>query len=354
MSPGLRPRRRLTQVSEVNLGDVAVPLQFSTVRRALVPVYLPAALSPPRSSRSAHAAGASRPRCASRSLALALRRPSRRVVASGPACKAPCRHSRCAADRWRLVLGITSGGQVCTGHSFLAARPKGVVMDRDKFIDALNDDLETEYRSVVQYVQHAAIIKGAEHLATIAELRRHLTQEVSHAQVLAEQVDFLGGVPTTTVGVVEPAVDTQEALKADLRLERSQLERYRERFAQANELGLADVAEALRPLLEQTQEHVRDLRDDSGLTAGWRRWRHCHRALRASIHSSTIAHCMLSHSCLAPSSSWCRRKGHHRTVIGVVNGIARHAAPTVVREIEAGMGDPPRHRASGRASRGRP
>jgi bacterioferritin len=28
---------------------------------------------------------------------------------------------------------------------------------------------------------------------------------------------------------------------------------------QATELGLADVAEALRPLLTQTQEHVRDL-----------------------------------------------------------------------------------------------
>ena len=38
-----------------------------------------------------------------------------------------------------------------------------------------------------------------------------------------------------------------------------QLERYRQRFAQANALELADVAEALRPLLEQTQEHVRDL-----------------------------------------------------------------------------------------------
>jgi bacterioferritin len=48
-------------------------------------------------------------------------------------------------------------------------------------------------------------------------------------------------------------------LKADLRLETNQLERYRLRFTQANELNLADVAEALRPLLQQTQEHVRDL-----------------------------------------------------------------------------------------------
>ncbi len=58
--------------------------------------------------------------------------------------------------------------------------------------------------------------------------------------------------------------DSRDALQADLKLEREQLERYRERFAQANQLQLADVAEALRPLLEQTQEHVRDLQTALG------------------------------------------------------------------------------------------
>jgi bacterioferritin len=62
------------------------------------------------------------------------------------------------------------------------------------------------------------------------------------------------------VPTVERASDSRSALKADLRLETEQLERYRERFGQANDLNLADVAEALRPLLEQTQEHVRDLK----------------------------------------------------------------------------------------------
>lgn len=132
-------------------------------------------------------------------------------------------------------------------------------MERSEFVKALNADLETEFSSIIQYVQHVAVIKGAEHLSTIDELRRHLSQELSHAQILAEQIDFLGGVPTTSIAPVSRATEACEALKADLALEREQLNRYRERFAQAQELGLADVAEALRPLLEQTQEHVRDL-----------------------------------------------------------------------------------------------
>jgi bacterioferritin len=131
-------------------------------------------------------------------------------------------------------------------------------MEKESFIEALNEDLGTEYQSIVQYISHIATVTGAEFLSTIDELKVHLTHELQHAQILAEQISFLGGTPATTV----PEVDTstgRDALAADLRLEESQLERYRKRFAEAMDLGLADVAEALRPLLEQTQEHVRDL-----------------------------------------------------------------------------------------------
>jgi bacterioferritin len=130
----------------------------------------------------------------------------------------------------------------------------------EKFVDLLNEDLGTEYQSIVQYTNHIATITGAEYLSILDELKIHLGQELTHAQILAEQVSFLGGEPGVTVPPVERNADSREALKADLRLEQSQLERYRQRFAQANDLELADVAEALRPLLEQTQEHVRDLK----------------------------------------------------------------------------------------------
>jgi bacterioferritin len=132
--------------------------------------------------------------------------------------------------------------------------------DIEKFVALLNEDLGTEYQSIVQYTNHIATITGAEFLSIVDELKVHLGQELTHAQILATQVSFLGGEPSTTVPAVERERDSQQALKADLHLETEQLGRYRERFAQANSLNLADVAEALRPLLEQTQEHVRDLR----------------------------------------------------------------------------------------------
>lgn len=133
-------------------------------------------------------------------------------------------------------------------------------MDRDSLIALLNEDLELEYRSIVQYVLHIATIKGAQYQATLDELGVHVNQEVQHALALARQIDFLGGVPSAAVPAVPTTSDARGALATDLDLESAQLERYRERVAQAEELGLPDVAEALAPLLEQTQEHARDLR----------------------------------------------------------------------------------------------
>jgi bacterioferritin len=132
-------------------------------------------------------------------------------------------------------------------------------MDQAKFIDLLNADLEMEYRSIVQYIQHLAVAKGAEFQAVTDAIRPHVKQELEHATTLAEQIDFLGGVPTTVVPAVPSETDTRRAFGLDLELEEQQLERYRERYEQATAAGLPDVAEALRPLLEQTQDHVRDL-----------------------------------------------------------------------------------------------
>jgi bacterioferritin len=137
-------------------------------------------------------------------------------------------------------------------------------MDREKLVELLNGDLELEFRSIVQYTQHSATVKGVEFQPMADKIRPHLRQELEHATVLAEQIDFLGGEPTTRVPEVPNQTEPRRALSLDLELEERQLAAYRERFEQAEEMGLPDVAEALRPLLEQTQDHVRDLRGALG------------------------------------------------------------------------------------------
>lgn len=137
-------------------------------------------------------------------------------------------------------------------------------MDREKLVELLNEDLSTEFRSIVQYVQHFATVSGPEYQATAELLRPHLAQELEHARILAEQIAFLDGTPTTTVPDVPSESDPKRAFALDLELEERQLQGYRERVEQAEQLGLPDVAEALRPVLEQTQDHVRELQGALG------------------------------------------------------------------------------------------
>jgi bacterioferritin len=137
-------------------------------------------------------------------------------------------------------------------------------MTKTEFIENLNADLQTEFQSIVQYVQHSATIKGPEYGSIVGEMANHLSQELQHAMTLAHQIDFLGGTPSVHVPGIPDQPDGAAALKSDLDLEERQLDRYRDRVAEATQLGLPDVAEALRPLLTQTQDHVIDLRDALG------------------------------------------------------------------------------------------
>jgi bacterioferritin len=133
-------------------------------------------------------------------------------------------------------------------------------MDRIELIERLNEDLMLEYQSIVQYIAHIASVKGAQFQQIGEHLGVHLAQEVEHAKTIARQIDFLGGTPTTDVPAITRTGSPEEALADDLELERTQLERYRERIEQAIELGLPDVAEALAPVLRETQDHFRELR----------------------------------------------------------------------------------------------
>lgn len=137
-------------------------------------------------------------------------------------------------------------------------------MNRQQFIDKLNEDLQSEYRSIIQYVQHINAVKGAEYQKILSELRGHLSQELEHAMTLANQIDFLGGTPSGEVAQFSTKTDAKAALEQDLALEERQLDRYRQRVAEAGQIGLPDVAEALAPLLEQTQDHVHELRTALG------------------------------------------------------------------------------------------
>ncbi|MBI3902960.1 MAG: ferritin-like domain-containing protein [Nitrosomonadales bacterium] len=128
-----------------------------------------------------------------------------------------------------------------------------------KLLAELNKDLEWEYAAAVQYTQHAAAINGAQFDSIQKELLIHAQEEMQHAVMLSEQIDFLGGVPTVDVEKREISPDSLEMLRQDLWGENNAIKRYKERIAQAEALREYGLRRVLEDILIQEEEHKRDI-----------------------------------------------------------------------------------------------
>ncbi len=130
---------------------------------------------------------------------------------------------------------------------------------REQLLDELNHDLEWEYAAAVQYTQHAATLHGAQYDSIQKELLIHAQEEMAHAVMLSDQIDFLGGVPTVEVELREISPDSVQMLKQDLVGENRAIERYKERISQADALREYGLRRVLEDILVMEEEHRRDI-----------------------------------------------------------------------------------------------
>ena len=133
-----------------------------------------------------------------------------------------------------------------------------------ELIDLLNKDLSLEYSAMVQYVQHSGVLTGAEYGDIGKEIKIHAGEELQHAIILAEQIDYLGGFPTVDVPPPATSKDNKKMLQQDLDGEEDAINRYKQRVIQAEELMELALAQKLREILSVEQEHAMDLRGALG------------------------------------------------------------------------------------------
>ena len=130
---------------------------------------------------------------------------------------------------------------------------------RKQLIDLLNEDLAREYQAIIAYVVYSQVLKGAEYMSIAQELEKHAGEELAHAITIAKQIDYLGGMPTATALPVKLSEKAEEMLRADLANENDTVRNYRDRIRQAESLQEYALAEDIREILRQEQEHQLDL-----------------------------------------------------------------------------------------------
>ena len=130
---------------------------------------------------------------------------------------------------------------------------------RKALIDRLNEDLAREYQAIIAYVVYSQVLKGAQYMNIAKELEVHAGEELAHAITIAKHIDYLGGMPTATPKPVVLSEDPKTMLRADLTNENDTIREYRQRVKDCEALSEYAIAEDIREILRQEQEHQVDL-----------------------------------------------------------------------------------------------
>jgi bacterioferritin len=130
---------------------------------------------------------------------------------------------------------------------------------RERLAELLNEDLSREYQAIIAYVVYSQVLKGAKYMNIADQLEKHAGQELQHALTISRQIDYLGKMPTVSPKPVKTSDDPKQMLRFDLDNENETVRNYRERVRQCEALGEFAMAEQIRQILVQEQDHQIDL-----------------------------------------------------------------------------------------------
>ena len=127
---------------------------------------------------------------------------------------------------------------------------------RKQLIEGLNEDLSREYQAIISYVNYSQVLKGAAYMNIADELAVHAKEELAHALKISNHIDYLGGMPSVTSKPVKTSEKAEDMLQFDLANETETIRQYRRRVRQADELNEFAIAESLRGILMEEQDHL--------------------------------------------------------------------------------------------------
>jgi bacterioferritin len=114
-------------------------------------------------------------------------------------------------------------------------------------------------------VVYSQVLKGPEYMNIAEELEVHAAEELKHALIISKQIDYLGGMPTVTPKPVKTSENAKDMLQFDLEAENETIRNYRERVRQCEALSEYAMAEHIRSILVNEQEHQIDLATALGI-----------------------------------------------------------------------------------------
>ena len=127
----------------------------------------------------------------------------------------------------------------------------------EKVIEFLNKALTNELTAINQYWLHYRVLADWG-VSKLAEYERHESiDEMKHADVLAERILFLNGLPNfQAIHKLKVGETVEEILKADLAVEMEAIPLLKDAIAHCDEVRDFTTREIFERILESEEEHV--------------------------------------------------------------------------------------------------
>ncbi len=139
---------------------------------------------------------------------------------------------------------------------------------REDIISLLNDALATELVCILRYKRHYFTAKGVSSPKIAEEFLVHANEESAHADLLAERIVQLGGLPDISPDSLtarshadyDESADLQAMIRANLVAERVAIEAYGQMIKLIGDKD-SSTRRILESILSQEQEHADELSD---------------------------------------------------------------------------------------------
>lgn len=133
-------------------------------------------------------------------------------------------------------------------------------MARDELIKKLNEQVNREVTTFLRYMLQAASIKGVEFEPVREMYLEEVTDEVQHAQYLANQIVMLGGTPLLEPDLTPPPRDIRSMLKQDTLEEEKDVKNYMRLASLAEQEGLIALKMKMEEQAADEDEHGYEMR----------------------------------------------------------------------------------------------
>lgn len=134
-------------------------------------------------------------------------------------------------------------------------------MADQRLLDIINKSITGELQALVQYMWQHVMAVGIASPAVREMFEDVAIDEMKHAEKLAERIDLLGGVPTTTIDNIVVGGTLEEMIQADLKSEDDTIKLYREAIRLSIEVDDPVTRLMFEELLGDEEEHQKAFAD---------------------------------------------------------------------------------------------